>query len=91
MEAPVSFCATISGKVQGVGFRYAVYREAKKLGVRGFIKNKKDGSVYLEAEGSSEVIKDFFQWCRSVQKNAQIENIEFASCAIRGFSGFEIQ
>jgi acylphosphatase len=42
---------TVSGIVQGVGFRYFAYRTAHKLALNGYVKNKNDGSVEIVAEG----------------------------------------
>jgi acylphosphatase len=46
--------ATVSGRVQGVGFRYFVLREAMDLGLDGWVANAPDGSVRCVAEGSRE-------------------------------------
>ena len=43
---------TVSGRVQGVGYRYFVLRQAERLGVTGFARNRPDGSVEVVAEGS---------------------------------------
>lgn len=42
----------VSGRVQGVGFRYFVYREAQRLGVSGFVRNLGDGRVEVVATGA---------------------------------------
>ena len=42
---------TVKGRVQGVGFRFSTVREAEELGIKGFVENRMDGSVYIEAEG----------------------------------------
>ena len=44
----------VFGKVQGVGFRYYTQRKAVELGITGFVQNRPDGSVYIEAEGEEE-------------------------------------
>ena len=45
--------ADVSGRVQGVGFRYFVRTAATRLGVTGWVRNDRDGSVRVEAEGSA--------------------------------------
>ena len=45
----------VNGLVQGVGFRYFTVTQARRLGVRGWVRNCRDGSVELEAQGSSHV------------------------------------
>ena len=54
----------IYGKVQGVGFRYSALQKANELGLKGFVKNRVDGSVYVEAEGEPEIIELFILWCK---------------------------
>lgn len=46
--------ATVHGRVQGVGFRYFVQREAQRLGLCGWVRNLRDGSVEVSAEGSPD-------------------------------------
>lgn len=48
--------ASVRGRVQGVGFRYFVLREADYLGLDGFVANERDGSVHVVAEGPSTVL-----------------------------------
>ena len=43
----------VSGRVQGVGFRWFVLTEARRRGLKGWVRNNRDGSVELEAEGSA--------------------------------------
>ncbi|KAF5028915.1 Acylphosphatase [anaerobic digester metagenome] len=44
----------VFGLVQGVGFRYFIYQKVQALGLRGFIKNMPDTSVYIESEGQTQ-------------------------------------
>ena len=55
--------AHINGKVQGVFFRVETKKKAEGLGIFGFIENRDDGSVYLEAEGEESLLKELVQWC----------------------------
>jgi acylphosphatase len=48
--------ASVRGRVQGVGFRYFVLREADDLGLDGYVANERDGSVHVVAEGRTEVL-----------------------------------
>lgn len=54
----------ISGKVQGVGFRYATLEMAQGLGLHGWVRNNPTGEVEILAQGESEQISDFFKWCQ---------------------------
>lgn len=49
----------ISGHVQGVGFRYTTKQKADELGVKGIVRNEADGSVYVEAFGTSQQMDQF--------------------------------
>ncbi len=53
--------ATVSGRVQGVGFRYYVYEAARALGLTGITRNQPDGSVWVEAQGPEEDLQELEQ------------------------------
>ncbi|HEX6560148.1 MAG TPA: acylphosphatase [Longimicrobiales bacterium] len=48
----------VTGRVQGVGFRWFVLTEAVRLGLRGWVRNAPDGSVELEAAGSAQAVAE---------------------------------
>ncbi len=81
---------TLFGKVQGVFFRVAAKKMAEKLQINGFVKNLKDGSLYLEAEGSEESLEKFIFWCKKGPKWASIENHEIKVGEFEGFESFKI-
>jgi acylphosphatase len=56
LAAAVRLEATVRGRVQGVGFRYFVVRESRRLGLSGWVANEADGSVRLVAEGTADAI-----------------------------------
>jgi len=64
MEEKLLYKIHVMGYVQGVGFRYRAMREAISHGIKGFVRNMSDGSVYIEAEGSRKQLKDFVEWCK---------------------------
>ena len=56
---------SLYGKVQGVFLRRTVRHEAVRIGLKGFVENKPDGSVYIEAEGKPEKLEEFVSWLKS--------------------------
>lgn len=52
---------SVTGRVQGVGFRHMTKVTADRLGIQGFAKNTADGSVYIEAAGKPESIAEFIE------------------------------
>ncbi|MDM8266523.1 acylphosphatase [Limosilactobacillus pontis] len=56
---------TITGRVQGVGFRWGTLQIARQLGLCGFVRNQADGTVYVEAQGPKETVDRFI--CRLAQ------------------------
>lgn len=65
MEEKILYRIHVMGYVQGVGFRYRTLREAVSRGIKGFVKNMSDGSVYIEAEGTRKELKHFVEWCKN--------------------------
>ncbi|HUI26110.1 MAG TPA: acylphosphatase [Candidatus Kryptonia bacterium] len=82
----------ISGRVQGVGFRYATLDEARLLRLTGWVRNCRDGSVELVAEGSREHLERLAIWCHDGPRGALVGHVgaewsdatgEFADFTIR--------
>ncbi len=68
----------ISGRVQGVGFRFYVERQASRLGLSGWVRNSHGGSVEVEASGTEESLKILEQYLRSGPALAHVDNVERA-------------
>jgi len=66
----------ISGIVQGVGFRYYVWHQAKHLGLAGYVRNLSDGSVEAEAEGEEDKIKQFIEVLKAGPSGAVVEEVK---------------
>jgi acylphosphatase len=81
----------VSGKVQGVYFRDSTQKEAKKLDICGFVRNEKDGSVYIEAEGKPTDLERFKEWCKVGPSAAKVTKIVVEEAAIKGFEKFEMK
>ncbi len=74
----------ISGKVQGVGFRNFTRQNAQKLGLKGSVKNLKDGRVELVAEGRKFALDDLLKKVRSGPRAAKVDDVKVEE---REFSG----
>ena len=80
----------VEGKVQKVFFRASIKAVADQLGVKGFVLNQQDGSVYIEAEGDKFALESFLEFCQEGPEDAEVENIECTVSEIKGFKNFEI-
>ena len=56
--------AVVHGRVQGVFYRDSCRTEARRLGVRGWVRNRDDGTVEVVAEGPRDRVDQFLSWCR---------------------------
>jgi acylphosphatase len=65
----------VSGRVQGVGYRYFAMRTAQKLGIRGTVKNLGDGRVEVAAAGTAESIAAFRAELQHGPEGAQVRSI----------------
>ena len=81
----------VSGRVQGVGFRYFAKCQADKLSIKGFVKNQTDASVYLEVEQEPEILDKFLHWCKKGSPWSKIKSLEVKSGELKHFSQFVIQ
>jgi acylphosphatase len=82
----------VTGSVQGVFFRAGVQSEARKLGLSGWVRNREDGSVELEAEGERGSLESLLIWCYHGPKGASVSDLEFAWLdACGAYAGFEIR
>lgn len=80
---------TISGRVQGVGFRLFTERNAQNLGVKGFVKNLENGDVYIEAEIPPESYDKFVQKIKTGPKFSKVEKIKIEKGELKHFSNFK--
>lgn len=67
---------TVTGKVQGVGFRANTARTAHELNLRGWVRNLADGSVEIVASGPVALIDEFLDWCAEGPRAARVDGIE---------------
>ncbi|MFW5875964.1 MAG: acylphosphatase [Myxococcota bacterium] len=81
----------VRGRVQGVFFRASAQREARQLGLSGWIKNRPDGSVEIVAEGEEDQVKDLLAWSQHGPTTARVDKVETKWRSYTGeFSDFRI-
>jgi len=82
---------TVSGRVQGVGYRYFALKTALSLGVKGYVKNQVDGNVFIEAEGDESNLKLFIDQCKKGPGWAYVDKVEVTEFPLRGYHEFNIK
>lgn len=81
----------VHGKVQGVGFRYFVYQKASELGLRGFVKNNPDRTVYIEAEGEETALEMLLYYCRQGPGHAAVREVQHVEAPLSNYHSFNIK
>lgn len=81
---------TFLGTVQGVFFRKLVSEYAHEFGVKGFVVNRGDGSVYVEAEASLPILEEFILKSKKGSESAHVENAIVEKGDIKNFEEFKI-
>ena len=79
----------IRGKVQGVGFRYWAVRQASKLALRGWVRNRGDGSVEAVAAGPKDALDAFITACHTGPRAARVESVVVEDADETVGNGFE--
>jgi acylphosphatase len=83
--------AIITGRVQGVSFRYNAQREARRLALTGWVRNLPDGTVETLAEGEDAQIEQFAVWLRQGPPGALVTGVDAHwNNALLKFTSFEI-
>ena len=81
----------VRGRVQGVYFRASTQREARRLGLTGWVKNRPDGAVEVVAEGEEDQVKDFLGWAQHGPATARVDKVDTRWRSYTGeFASFEI-
>jgi acylphosphatase len=78
----------ISGHVQGVGFRYSMRREAHRLNVVGWVRNRRDGTVEAIVDGPADAVSAIIDWTRVGPPGAHVMNVAISE-ADGTFASFE--
>ena len=81
----------VSGRVQGVGYRYFALRSAEALGVRGFVRNLSDGRVEVVGEAPEAVLAEFEGTLRQGPSFSSVSTVERTPIEPRGDRGFHVR
>ncbi len=68
----------ISGRVQGVGFRFYMERKARELGLSGWVRNRRDGSVESVVQGSAQAVETMIAWARQGPPSAVVAEVKIS-------------
>jgi acylphosphatase len=82
----------VMGRVQGVGFRWFVEREARLIGVGGWVRNRDDGVVEVVASGSNAQLGSLYDKLKEGPRAARIDQVEVEDAApFNGYKTFQIE
>ena len=81
----------ISGKVQGVGYRYSTVNEAKRLGIKGWVRNRLDGRVEAVFEGEHSTVEQLVKWCHQGPRSAVVKEVNSETIDPQFFEEFEVR
>lgn len=81
----------VRGKVQGVFYRKSTQEKAGELKLKGWVRNRRDGSVEIWAEGSAEALDTLYRWCGRGPYEARVDFVEQETTDSQGFDTFEVR
>ena len=81
----------VSGRVQGVAFRWYTRDQALELGVRGWVRNLADGRVEAWVEGEDEAVEAMRRWLEAGPAQARVTQAEVREGEAKGCTGFAIR
>jgi len=80
----------VSGRVQGVGFRFFAERAARELSILGFVRNLPDGAVEAVAEGEETAVARYVERLRQGPRLGRVTDLRIEEIAVSGYRDFEI-
>lgn len=82
---------SITGRVQGVSYRASAAVAARELGLRGWVRNRLDGSVEALVIGDAEGVANFISWARQGPPAARVAQVEVSEAAAADHADFELR
>ena len=76
MSTRIARRLVVHGRVQGVFFRESLKREAERLGVSGWVRNRSDGTVEAALEGTSQAVDALVNWAHRGPEDARVTGVE---------------
>ena len=88
----INYHITVSGLVQGVGFRWSTLRVARSLGLVGYVQNLSTGQVYIEVQGASKDMHLFLKKLREgITPYARVDSVEVHLSPLADWQQFDIR
>jgi acylphosphatase len=81
----------IEGRVQGVGFRSSCSRRALDLGLKGWVRNRREGSIEVQVEGSPHAIAELRAWTEQGPPGARVKRVKPSQLPVTGEDWFEVR
>ena len=81
----------VRGRVQGVGYRHSMASAAREAGASGWVRNRRDGTVEAEIEGTTEQVEDVLAWAAQGPTAARVDGVSLTDVEATGDTGFEMR
>ncbi|MCL1961298.1 MAG: acylphosphatase [Desulfovibrionaceae bacterium] len=89
MDGIITRHLLIRGRVQGVYYRASMVEQARRLNLRGWVRNRLDGSVEALAQGADAAVQDLIGWARQGPKNARVDAVQVSQAPAQPLAAFE--
>jgi acylphosphatase len=81
----------VTGRVQGVGFRWSAQEEARRLNLAGWVSNGQDNSVSGLVQGSESAVEQFAVWLGRGPRSARVDKVELKDVPLQGLRIFTVR